>query len=111
MRMNKLYKFFYFISLFINIGILIAILYILVIPKDIIILHYNVYFGIDYIGKSFKALSVPMIGFLVLGINVLSAVFLSKRLKKNLHLHFSILSFFVSLLLVLETLVLISVNI
>lgn len=43
--------------------------------KDIIILHYNVYFGVDWRGMPEEAYFLPLIGLILLGINFLVAFY------------------------------------
>jgi len=49
--------------------------------SDIIPLHYNIYFGIDYIGEIQKLYSLPALGLIILAINVILIFFLYLKTK------------------------------
>jgi len=57
-------------------------------PVDfLIILHYNVYFGVDVIGPWWQVYSLPLIGLIVMGINtVLGYLFYQKKERIVAHL-------------------------
>jgi hypothetical protein len=57
-------------------------------PVDFpIILHYNVYFGVDVIGPWWQVYSLPLIGLMILGVNtVLGYLFYQKKERIVAHL-------------------------
>ena len=76
----------FFAALLINIGLFVFLYYkipqlVSLMKTDIITLHYNIYFGGDYIGDSGKIFSLPILGFMIFLINTILAFFLYIRAK------------------------------
>ncbi len=72
-----------------------AILAYFIRPVDFpIILHYNVYFGVDLIGSWWQVFFLPLMGTLILIINLILAYFFFKQ-KERVASHLLLLSAFV----------------
>lgn len=49
--------------------------------EDFIPLHYNIYFGIDYLGRWYEAYFLPLLSFLITSVNLIVALLFYKRDK------------------------------
>ncbi|HLN18677.1 MAG TPA: hypothetical protein VK255_00730 [Patescibacteria group bacterium] len=67
------------LSLLVNIINWVVLLVLLRPATENIILHYNVYFGVDQVGKRFQAFVLPVIGFIIFLVNL----FLSRYFFRN----------------------------
>lgn len=80
----ELWNFFYFKIFFIS-GLLInglvwcgALLINSRVSQDLVVLHYNTNFGVDLIGSVKRIYIIPLLGFLIMVINLALAVFIHK---------------------------------
>jgi len=74
------------VALLLNLAIW-AILFIKIKPSPLpIILHYNVYFGVDYLGKYTQAYIIPIIGLLVLIVNMILSCLVYPKSKLSVRI-------------------------
>lgn len=76
---------------------------------ELIILHYNIYFGIDEIGNWTNIYYLPVIGIIILLVNLLCGYLLYKK-DKLISYFFMFSSFIAQILLILSTFFIIAVN-
>ena len=69
------------------------------------VLHYNIYFGIDQLGSGIKIYLLPILGLIIIAVNLLLILF--KPLHKKLFTYISIMSLLMQVLLVLSAILLI----
>ena len=50
---------------------------------DVLPLHYNIFFGVDYVGQWYQAYYAPLLSVVIFGVNLLVAMIFYKR-EKNL---------------------------
>lgn len=79
-------------------------------PTDIpITLHYNVYFGVDYLGKYTQIYSIPVVGLAILCINTVLAIKIFSRSKLSARI-LAIAALIIQLLLIVSSIALIIFN-
>lgn len=78
---SKLNIWFWIITLFFNLLIWIYIYFKIKPQVEPIFLHYNIYFGIDLIGKWYRIYLFPLSGLLILIINIIFSSFVFKKEK------------------------------
>ncbi len=71
-------------SFALNIANFLILLYFIGKLNDLIILHYNVYLGVDLIGNGRQILLMPLVGFCFLTVNLLLAVYFFNRKERML---------------------------
>jgi hypothetical protein len=76
----------------------------------VIILHYNVYFGVDLAGKVLRAYTVPFIGLCILGINFFLASYFYQQKERIASYVLLISAFIVQLSLLISIISVIVVN-
>ncbi len=55
-------------------------IYLKISPQDdLVFLHYNIYFGVDLIGDWYRMYLMPLLGVLIIFINIVLSVLLKKR--------------------------------
>ncbi len=106
---NKLISIILFLATATNIAIWINLLRIK--PTDKLIpLHYNIYFGIDYLGKWHQIFTLPAAGFMILSINFILALFI--YFKDRLIAYILIFaSFLIQIILFLASMAIVWINI
>jgi len=77
--------------------------------KDLVALHYSIYFGIDLIGPWYKIFNLPIIGFVFLLINSFLG-FLLYHLEKILSYFLVIASVLIQVFLIVNGLLLLFIN-
>ena len=97
------------ISIIINISIWINLLRIKKVD-EMIPLHYNVYFGIDYIGDWHKIFIIPLIGIIILFVNFLLALLIYYK-DKFISYILVFVALFIQIILFLASLSIVWINI
>ena len=88
-----------------------AVAIILYLPRqDNVILHYNIYFGIDLLGNWYEALFIPIASFFIVIINGVVGIFIWRRDRVISYL-LGIGSFFIAVIAVTATGLLLYLNI
>ncbi len=107
---NPIFQWVFIASLVFNLAIW-SVLAFFVRPVDFpIILHYNVFFGVDIIGDWKQAFFLPGLGFFILGINIWLAYFLFSKKERIAAYIFLLTSFFVQISLAVSVASLILIN-
>ncbi len=115
-RKNKIILICSILSLVINLGIWALLIFklrpiALANPEKVTMpLHYNIYWGIDLFGKWYQGFILPVMGFAILVINFILAIFLYSQ--KSLASYFFIIStVFIQAFLAASTILIILINI
>ena len=99
---KKLFIFTLIISLFINIFIWAFLFLKIKAQSNPIPLHYNIYFGIDLIGKWYKIFLIPLLGLIIFFINFIVSSIIYSR-EKILSYYLAIITVFIQIILVLSS--------
>lgn len=88
-----------------------AAIFLIYLPRqENIILHYNVYFGIDLLGNWYESLLIPLAGFFIVAINGLVGIFIWRRDRVISYL-LGIGSFFIAVIVMTSAALLVYLNI
>ncbi|MFW0862297.1 MAG: hypothetical protein ACKKL6_01810 [Candidatus Komeilibacteria bacterium] len=94
-----------FIALIVNILLWLWLVIYIQPSTDSLVLHYNIYFGIDQLGSGLKLYLMPLFGLIILAINLL--LVLSGQADKKLANYSSWISLIVQVLLIVSLLLLV----
>jgi len=94
-----------FIALLTNILLWLWLIVYIQPSTDNLVLHYNIYFGIDQLGSGLKLYLMPLFGLIILAINLLFV--LSDQADKRLANYSSWVSLIVQVLLIISLLLLV----
>ena len=78
--------------------------------NDLIPLHYNIYFGIDYVGEWYKLFTIPMVGLIIIAINFFLALLIYFENKFIAYILLST-ALFIQIILILSSLAIVWINI
>lgn len=78
--------------------------------EELIFLHYNILFGVDLIGPWWKVLFLPIVGFVIILVNIILGWFLFGKDKFFAHI-LNFISVFCQIFLLIASLLLIFLNV
>jgi hypothetical protein len=97
------------INSFLNLGSWLVLFFFIPASKQVIFLHYTIYFGVDWIGERSKIFLIPLTGLAIFLLNLILS-FLVYSKQKILSYFLVLVTIFLEILIIMENIFLIIVN-